>query len=112
MQGIELLYTRYQSSQTFAIIAASISVLLMLVLIGNGFVMYAMDDPESVEKEKAARRADTILLVCLAVCLPISFAIFYYHECLYKEIVTACSKSDHELCKSVSVRNKVGRKVC
>lgn len=110
MHGIEDIYTRYQSSQTFAFIAVSISVLLMLALIGNGFVMYVMDDPESVEKEKAARRADKILLVCIAVCLPITFAAIYYHECLYKEIVTACGKSDHELCKSVSVRNKVSRK--
>ena len=104
MQGIEDIYTRYQSSCTFALIAASISVLLMLTLIGNGFVMYVMDDPESVEKEKTARNADKILLVCIAVCLPITFAVLYYHECLYKEIVTACSKQDHELCKSVPIR--------
>ena len=109
MQGIELLYTRYQSSQTFAIIATSISVLLLLALLANEIVYY---NSVSMKKEEVAHKADTILLVCLAVSLPISFAIFYYHECLYKEIVTACSKSDHELCKSVPARNKVGRKAC
>ena len=112
MQSIELLYTRYQSSQTFAIIAVIVSLVVSLLLLANWFVIYVASDPLSEEKDEFAQRLDTILITCLLVVAPITFTIFYYSECSYKEIVTACGKSDHELCKSVPVRNKVGRKVC
>ena len=112
MHGIEDIYTRYQHYHTLAIVAVIVSLVVSFLLLANWFVIYVMDDPLSEEKDEFAHKLDTILITCLLVVAPISFAIFYYHECLYKEIVTACSKNDHELCKSVPMRNKVGRKAC
>lgn len=104
MHGIEDIYTRYQYYHTLTIIAIIVSVLLLLLLLANGFVMYAAADPVSMKKEEDAHKLDKFLLTCVVVAVPISLAIFYAHECLYKEIVTACSKQDHELCKSVPIR--------
>lgn len=104
MHGIEDIYTRYQYYHTLAIIAVIVSLVLLLLLLANGFVMYAADSNVSKAKEEHAHRLDTLLLTSLVVSVPISLAIFYSAECLYKEIVTACSEQDHELCKSVPIR--------
>ena len=112
MHGIEDIYTRYQYYNTLTIIAIIVSLVLLLLLLANGFAMIVTEDPLTGEKDEHARKLNTFLLTCIVVAVPISLAIFYSHECLYKEIVTACSNSDHDLCKSVPVRNKVGRKVC
>ena len=112
MQSIEDIYTRYQYYNTLSIIAIIVSLVLLILLLTNWFIKYVINDFISKEEYEFAQRLDTFLLTCVVVAVPISLAIFYSHECLYKEIVTACSKQDHELCTSVPVRNKVGRKVC
>lgn len=98
MQSIVDMYTRYQYFRTFAIVAIVVSLVLLLLLLANGFVMY---NSESKEKDEHAHRVDALLLTSLVVSVPISLAIFYSAECLYKEITTACSEHEHELCKSI-----------
>ena len=108
MQGIEDIYTRYQYYHTLAIIAVIVSLVLLILLLTNWFIKYVIDDFISKEEYEFAQRLDTFLLTCVIVAVPISLAIFYAHECLYKEIVTACSKQEHTLCQSVPMANKVG----